>query len=1295
MSNLLNPYGFYRHACPNCGGEISDHRLFYKAPCEKCLSERDFKKTLERIRREGLRDYKSIIEAYYKDLKNPEGLRQLLDEEVALEDFEEFFEKATRGNKLWSAQRTWARRVLKKKSFSIIAPTGTGKTVFSLVISLYTVAKSQRGDRRRVYLVFPTLPLLLQAESKIKHFATNAGLKICEDRAEESCIRILVAHGRSDKKSKEELMEQVRNGGFDILLSTSAFFHRNFELLKNKDFALIVMDDVDAVLKSGKAIRRLLNLVNVADDAINDGLNLIKLRQRIVFSSGEEKEKLSAEIEELEKKIARVKSEIKTTLVVNSATGRPRGIYPKLFKVFLDFEAGSKPEAIRNIVDAYIEADDPENALLEIASKLKDGFLVFVPVDRGVEYADKIAELLRAHGLKSESFHAKKKIDVLKDFARGELNCLVGVATYYGVMVRGIDLPERVKYVIFLGVPRHKFSTALEEVSPTDLLRIISVLRDIAPEESKRELESLVGRLSNRLKRVSQGALFKLREDFAKRLKGEHVEETVLIKELLRAYELARELLRDEETWKKLSNLGDVGLLWENGRQYLLIPDVATYIQASGRCSRLYPGGITKGLSVIIVDDKRLLNGLNKRLRWIFEGVSIANLRELELEKLITEIEQERVIVGKILRNEYRPEGQVDLIKSALLIVESPNKAKTIANFFGKPSVRVLGKSLQAYEVTIGDYVLSIVASAGHVYDLVVDLQENYGVRRVGSRFIPVYTDIKKCVNGHQFVDETDKCPRCGTSRVVRKADIVSALKELAREVDLVLIGTDPDSEGEKIGWDLKVLLEPYAREVRRVEFHEVTRRAILEAIRNPRSFDTRLVGAQIVRRVEDRWIGFSLSGIVQKYAWTSYCFENLKDKGHDCCRENRNLSAGRVQTPVLGYIIKRYRDKEDKSLYKYRLLAEKDGEKISFTIDRAQAFNAGLVSILEKNNKRRKKDKNYPPLVIKEKELIVEAKNPPPPFSTDALLEEASRSLGLATTRTMEIAQDLFEMGLITYHRTDSTRISEAGLTVARQYLEERYGDKYRDVFQPRTWGEGGAHEAIRPTRPIDADRLAELVREGVIVLTGRLTRQHILVYDLIFRRFIASQMKPAKIGKQVLTVSINGVEAVVERVVEVVEKGYLEVYQDVKLETRVTEGEGRIIEVVEVKPPMARYHDVIRWMKENGIGRPSTYAKIIQTLLDRRYVDVTKKHKALRPTERGIFIYRFLDEKFKEVVSVETTRRLERDMSDIEEGRVEHMKILEKLYNELREKILDNPIIKELEDEYSERCGRKSDAA
>ncbi|MEM4537795.1 MAG: reverse gyrase [Thermosphaera sp.] len=1289
MSDLQHPYGIYRHACPNCGREISDYRLLHKAPCEKCLDETAFKKVLRKLRKKKTHRYGDVIEAYYEKLQEPLGLTEIIREEKTLEDFERFFEKATNGNTLWSAQRSWARRIFKKRSFSIIAPTGTGKTVFSIIMSLYlTVKAKENGESRRIYLVFPTLPILYQAESKLRFFASNVGLNICSEESDDNCIRILVPHGKLKKELRDALIQRLTNGDFDILLSTNAFFHKYFDFLKDKDFSLIIMDDVDAVLKSGRAVRRVLALVGVPEGAIDDGLNLIKLRQKLAYASSEEKPTIINEIEVLSRKIEEIKSRINTTLVVNSATGRPRGIYPKLFKVFLDFEAGSKPEAIRNIIDAYVETEDVERSLINIAEVLKDGFLVFVPIDKGIEYAEKVAEKLRDAGFECESFHARKSAEVLNDFASGKLKCLVGVATYYGVMVRGVDLPERVKYVVFLGVPRHKISTSLEEIHPRDLVKILGTLREVFPEEARRDVEVLIGRLASRLRRLSQGALFRLREDFSKKIKGEPVEETPLLRDLLKAYEIARDLLNKEETWEKLSKLEDIGFIKENNRQYLLIPDVATYIQASGRSSRLYPGGITKGLSIIIVDDRRLLNGLNRRLRWIFEGLSISKLEELDFAKIAEEISEERRMVGKILRGEHRISGTVDLIKSALLIVESPNKAKTIANFFGKPSVRVLGKNLQAYEVTIGDYVLTIIASGGHVYDLVTDINENYGVKAFDSIYVPVYTDIKRCGNGHQFVDEVNACPRCGLGIINRKLDVLRALKELAREVDVVLIGTDPDAEGEKIGWDLRVLLEPYAREIRRIEFHEVTRKAILDAIRNPRPFDTRLVGAQIVRRVEDRWIGFSLSEKVQKYGWLSYCIKHLRDKGFDCCIENRNLSAGRVQTPVLGYVIERYFEKSRKELFKYKVVFEKDGVELAFTLNRDQAVNSGISIFLEDPNLRRKRNKEFPSIRVRVVDEVPETVNPLPPFTTDSLLEEASKTLGLTTTRTMEIAQDLFEMGLITYHRTDSTRVSEAGVLIARQYLEEKYGTGFERFFNPRTWGAGGAHEAIRPTRPIDADRLMELVREGVIVLTGRFTKQHFLVYDLIFRRFIASQMKPAVVRKQILSVELNGVEALIERYIEIIENGFLDTYSYIRIETPVTEGIGTIKEIIEVKPPLARYHDVIRWMKEQGIGRPSTYAKVIQTLLDRRYVEATKKLKALRPTERGILIHDFLVKNFGDVVSVETTRKLEKDMKEIEEGKTAYQDVLGRLHRELREKILENPINNELEKQYAEIC-------
>ncbi len=671
---------------------------------------------------------------------------------------------------------------------------------------------------------------------------------------------------------------------------------------------------------------------------------------------------------------------------------------------------------------------------------------------------------------------------------------------------------------------------------------------------------------------------------------------------------------------------------------------------------------------MVLVDDIRLLNGLIKRMRWLFEEIDFKNFEEIDLEKLLNEIDRDRERVRKILSGEIVAEEKLEISKSALLIVESPNKARTIASFFGKPSIRVIGDNIRVYDVTTGDYVLSIVASVGHVYDLAVD-EGIDGVVIIDGRFIPVYTDIKKCsVCGHQFTHEENKCPRCGSRDIVRKLDVIRALQELASEVDLVFIGTDPDTEGEKIGWDLKVLLEPYTREIKRVEFHEITRKAILNAIRNPRDFDMRLVEAQIIRRIEDRWLGFSLSRKLWYDLWPYYCVNYLVKKKNmdiDCCREiNRNLSAGRVQTPVLGYIIDRYEKSVRAKKYKLLKYVVTVGEDL-FEIELPQ-------DVVEKMGIKKTKE-----LLGKEAEVLVkgiveEDINPLPPFTTDSLLAEASARYGLSSTRTMQIAQELFELGFITYHRTDSTRISEAGIAVARQWLQEKYGDRYSELFKPRTWGVGGAHEAIRPTRPIDADRLSELIREGIIQPVRPLTRQHYLVYDLIFRRFIASQMIPASVVKQQIIVRINGYETLLDRVIAIKKSGFLEVYPLVTALPELRPGKYPITRVDVRKPPLARFHDVIKWMKEQGIGRPSTYAKIIQTLIDRKYVKVTGKYKALMPTPRAFYVYDFLNEFYRDVVSVETTRKLEELMKMVEEGKTNYQDILRSIYNELVNKVV-----------------------
>ncbi len=1305
MPDLERIHGIYRFACPNCGGENSDVRLVYKAPCPKCLREDKF----EEIRREiKNKSYEEIIETYYKNVdrivknKDELGVAGRLYELYKLlrnvKEFEELFSKATGGYKLWSSQRTWATRLLKGKSFSIVAPTGMGKTMFALISSIYFIIKNPRA---KIYLVFPTTPLLLQAYKKLVNLAVKAGVKVCseEENGNPNCTTIIAIHGKLGKTKREEYMKLISEGRFNILLSTNMFMHRHHDILLGKEFKLIVMDDVDAILRSGRAIRVLFRILGLKEEEIDLALEYLKLRQRLALRlSEEEREEIEAKIREYENKIRELRNRIKTIVIVSSATGKPRGIYPKLFRILLGFEVGSRAEAIRNIVDTYIMPEKPvEEVVVELIKKLGDGGLVFVPLDKGTEEAERIANVLKDNGVKAEAFYAGKSIELFDRFAAGEIDVLVGVATYYGVMVRGLDLPERVKYAIFTGVPRHKFSSKLEKPKPTDILRILTIIRDVLEGEERNELELLIGRLSTRLRRLSQGALMKLREDLEKKLSGEEVEEYPLLNLLIDALNKARELLSRPDIWEKLKEKGDIALVRENGKDYILIPDVATYIQASGRTSRLYPGGVTKGLSIIIVDDQRLLNGLKKRMKWLYEDFDIKALEEIDLDKIMREINEERARVKKILSGEIEVEKAVELTKTALLIVESPNKAKTIASFFGKPSIRQLNERLVAYDVATGRYVLSIIASIGHVYDLAVKVGEyGYGVLRENGLFIPVYTDIKRCVKcGYQFTDELDRCPirECG-GEVTRKLDVIKVLQDLATEVDVVLIGTDPDTEGEKIGWDLKVLLEPYAREIKRIEFHEVTRRAILEAINKPRDFDMRLVEAQIVRRVEDRWLGFALSEIAQKYFWAEYCITKLHEKLlklmkrskqltdlPDCCEKNMNFSAGRVQTPVLGYIIERFRDQHDPEKYKYYVLIG-----VNESIIRLEVNRDVFLNIREKLREGEEVTSYVKVVGLKEEEV-----NPPPPFTTDTLLEEASMRLGLSSTRVMEIAQDLFELGLITYHRTDSTRVSDAGIAVARACLEEKYGDKYKEYFKPRTWGAGGAHEAIRPTRPIDPDRLRQLVREGILVLVRPLTRQHYEVYRLIFERFIASQMKPARIVKQELEVKVDGLSAKVERVVGATDKGFLEIYPEyLEVEEEVKEGEYPIVNVIEVKPPLARFHDVIKWMKTQGIGRPSTYAKIVQTLLNRRYVELTPKQKALKPTDRGVLVYNRLIELFSDVVGVEVTRRLEEKMKEIEEGKRDYQDVLRELFEELKVKIKENmEVIKKLEERYMEYCG------
>ncbi|MFA4669577.1 reverse gyrase [Pyrococcus kukulkanii] len=1205
----------YRGMCPNCRGAITDDRLASKNPCDACLDEPEVHE-----------DYFKLITAVRNALKLRGTLKEWeeiyrLNKEV--KDVEEFFKKAT-GFTFWSAQRTWVKRIIKGKSFSIIAPTGMGKSTFGAFISIYFASKGKKS-----YIVVPTTPLVVQTVKKIKGMIERAGVS----------VKLVYYHGNLKKKEKEEALEKIKSGDFDILVTSSQFLATRFdELLKDKHFDLIFVDDVDAFLKASKNIDRSLLMLGFNEEIIGKAWEIIKLKKQLAKllskeNSNEEIEKLNREIERLEKEIERYKRENEIgILIVASATGSAKGDRIKLYRELLGFEVGSGRSVLRNIVDTYIVPEKSmEEHVAELLEKLGKGGLIFVPIDKGIEYAEHLANYLRERGFKVELVSAKNKKG-LELFEQEEVDYLVGVATYYGTIVRGLDLPHLIRFAIFTGVPKFRFSLDLEQPTIYRVLGLMSEILEFLPEEKRSEGEKLYARLRRLIRNIPQFELMKIEEALAEGLELEGFHSHVL-EVFKQAVEFLRSALKDEEVLRKIAENPFLSLKKEEEKWYIEIPDVRTYIQASGRTSRLFAGGITKGLSIILVDDQKVFNGLVRQMRWRFVEFDIKRFDEINLEEILKEIDRDREKVRLVIEGKISEQVK-DLVKSALMIVESPNKARTIANFFGQPSKRRIG-DLVAYEVSIGDKMLTILASGGHMFDLVTT-EGYHGVlmlEREGKRyFVPVYDTIKRCRDcGHQFVDWEQKgvCPKCGSRNVHDALENVKAMRDLAQEVDEILIGTDPDTEGEKIAWDIRNVLSPYAPNIKRIEFHEVTRPAILKAIKEARDINEDRVNAQLVRRIEDRWIGFELS---QKL-WQVF--------------ENRNLSAGRVQTPVLGWIVQRYKEFTESETDFLGIILENG---ISVTLE-------GVKGEVEEVTVRE--------VTIEEREI-----NPLPPYTTDAMLQDASRFLGFSATKTMQLAQDLFELGLTSYHRTDSTHVSNTGIEIAKEYITQEIGEEY---FAPRKWGEEGAHEAIRPTRPIDTGRLIQLIRDGIITLPRNLTRDHFKLYDMIFRRFIASQMRPAKVlyEKAVLETPFGDVE--VEGYIEVLYDGWskvkpLPLKQIPKLE------KGQKIKVKEVKhwraPKVSLYTqgDVIALMKERGIGRPSTYAKIVQTLLQRGYVIETKGKKKLVPTDKGIKVYHYLVSKYKDLVSEERTRQLEKIMDEIEEAKANYQEVLNELYEEIR---------------------------
>lgn len=1061
------PPSIYTRSCPNCGGNISSQRLFNGSVCESCLKDdREFS---------NLSDLINIL-SENSNLKNLTQIRDVLEE---YKKVEEIFGKLLNNSKPIGPQRSWTIRFLRGESFAIIAPPGLGKTTFGLIMSLYNATRN-----RKSIIIFPTRTLISQTVDKLAKFSELYSYS----------PRIL--YNKQSPTQTENILDQLKSGNFDIFISTNRFVIQNLSELSNIKFDFIFVDDVDAALKSGKSAKAILRLVGFTDEDIQTTMKL--LRENI----GEEEK--FGKIQEIRE------SRLKDKIVIFSSATISRG--NPILSSLMGFRPGSSVIYLRNIYDSYIDltqtckGQDFEECTLgtviKLLKRLNDGTLIFVPIDKGAQYADYLASNLRDHGINVESV-ASSSISKLEKFERGEVSSLVGVATHYGVLVRGIDLPWRVKYSIFVGIPKFKFKIG-EYMHPLALTRLLSLVYLVKNDDKVRGLLSYIRK---RLRKISPAALAMLAKDIREgKIDDERLKE---------AYNLVNEYLKDNEFLKKVSDVGDLVIEGD----YILMPDYLTYIQASGRTSRLYGANLTTGLSVLLIDNSRLFELLNKKLnlildevKWYSLDIDADKLGQVSLSDISAKITEERESLSKI-KKEGNVESSSLSVKTTLFIVESPNKAKTISNFFSRPSTRSYGK-LRVYETVLGDRVLIVAASGGHIYDLITEDESEkqddnyvYGVLVKDSKFIPIYSTIKKCEKGHQIVKDLsqNKCPICGSRIVTDKTEVVDILRKLALEVDEVLIGTDPDTEGEKIAWDIYLAIRPFNGNIKRAEFHEVTRRAILNAIKNPREFNDNLVKSQIVRRIEDRWIGFKLSRKLQTEFWEQHCTSISKKNSKDEeCKENRNLSAGRVQTPVLDWVVNRYQ-KYNENKKKYLIIESQDKSIFPFSVlalkKNGLSKNTQIIIHLEDIN-------------IKEEEF-----GPLPPYTTDTLLSDAANLLRIPASDTMRVAQDLFELGLITYHRTDSTRVSNVGISVAETYLKSKQVDISK-IFRPRSWGEGGAHEAIRPTKPLDETMLKASIEQGDLELSKQLTFNHFRVYNLIFRRFITSQLPPLVVTKQIVRI-------------------------------------------------------------------------------------------------------------------------------------------------------------------------------
>jgi len=587
-------------------------------------------------------------------------------------------------------------------------------------------------------------------------------------------------------------------------------------------------------------------------------------------------------------------------------------------------------------------------------------------------------------------------------------------------------------------------------------------------------------------------------------------------------------------------------------------------------------------------------------------------------------------------------------VSKNLIIVESPAKAKTIEKFLGRK--------------------YTVKASMGHVRDLP---KSQLGVD-VEAGFEPKYITIRG------------------------KGEILKELRDSAKKADKVFLATDPDREGEAISWHLANVLKIPTDQPVRIEFHEITKDAIQKAIKKPRAIEHNRVEAQQARRILDRLVGYKLSPLLWR-------------------KVRRGLSAGRVQSVAVRLIVDREEEIQRFVPEEYwsltaRLAADRGATPFPAKFYGTAAGKVELKSEAETNAVLAASEgESFVVQAVKKKE---KRRNPAFPFTTSSLQQEASRKLGFTVRRTMAVAQQLYEgldlgegghTGLVTYIRTDSTRIAQEAEEAAARYIQSTYGQEYIPAERreaEKKAGEQGAHEAIRPT---EVTRTPDSTKEF-------LSSDQYKLYRLIWERFVASQMAPAVLdtvsvdiiaGEQIFRASGSSIKF----------PGFMKIYIESEDEEAPKEEdgllpdlvEGRTLNLVEILPkqhftqPPPRFSEamLVKALEERGIGRPSTYAPIIETVQARGYVE--KEEKRFKPTELGRLVTEILKEYFPWIIDVEFTAKMEGELDQVEEGEAEWHHVLQEFFEpfeatlkEAEEKVGGFELQDEISDVICEKCGR-----